>query len=328
MMRPLALLAVMLLCGAARADELPALRRGINVLGYDGIWNGEVDNPFRMNDFDRIRAAGFDHVRINFFGLRHMDATGKLGRTALAALDKAIDGAIARGLVVVLDQHQNEECVTTPLLCKDKLVAFWKQVSTRYAGTRPALLYEILNEPGGVMTHEQWNDALADALAEIRAHDRERPVVVAALNVGGPVAVTQLRLPPDDRRLIVTVHYYEPMRFTHQSAPWSPDYAKFRNVAWGAADSRAAVEADFAPAAAWARENGRPMWLGEFGVYDKAPPLSRAAWTRHVARAAEKSGWGWAFWEFDHEFAAIDIATGAWRQDLLDALMDKPPANP
>ncbi len=247
MTRALLLLAALLLGGPARADPLPALRRGINVLGYDGIWYGEVDNPFKMSDFDRIRAAGFDHVRINFFGLRHMDAKGRLDRTALAALDRAIDGALARGLTVVLDQHQNEECVTVPETCRDRLVAFWRQISARYAGTRPALLYEILNEPGGVMTHAQWNDAAAAALAEIRAREKDRPVVVAALNVGGPVAVRQLRLPEDDRRLIVAVHYYEPMRFTHQSAPWSPDYVKFRNVAWGAPDSRAAVEADFAP---------------------------------------------------------------------------------
>lgn len=50
------------------AERGPALGRGINILGYDGIWEGYQNAPFRLKNLSAIRKAGFSHVRINFFG--------------------------------------------------------------------------------------------------------------------------------------------------------------------------------------------------------------------------------------------------------------------
>lgn len=311
---------------AASAQPAPspaslAIRRGVNVLGYDGVWKGETDAPFRMDDFRLIRAAGFDHVRINFFGLHFMDPKNRLDGEVLARLDRVLDAATAAGLTAVLDQHDNALCQQTPPACKEKIVAFWRQIAKRYAGARPRVVYEILNEPGGHMSAAEWNDALAAALAEIRAADPDRAVIVAALNAGDIHDIEKLDIPPQDRNLIVTVHYYEPMRFTHQGAPWSSELASLRDVAWGAEESRRKVDDDFAVVARWAAAQKRPIYLGEFGVYDSAPPLSRAAWMAHVAQTAQNHGWGWAYWQFDHDFALFDTASHGWKQPFLDALM-------
>lgn len=298
-----------------------SLRRGINILGYDGLWKGEVDNPFRMQDFARIRDAGFDHVRVNFFGLRYRNDKGLLDETVLRRLDHVLDEAARNDLRVVLDQHDNDACNSAPEKCRELIAGFWRQIARRYAGTRPGLIYEILNEPGWKMDAVTWNGVVAAAIREIRARDRTRAIIVAALNNGDPRAVEKLDLPAEDQHLIVTIHYYAPMSFTHQGAPWSPDYRELENVSWGAPASRAAVDADFAPTAQWARAQGRPIYLGEFGALETAPPKSRMAWTRHVARTAEALGWSWAYWQFDHDFALTDPATRAWNGPLLDALM-------
>ncbi len=299
-------------------------RRGVNVLGYDGVWNGERDAPFRMKDFSLIRAAGFDHVRINFFGFRFMDASMQLDPKTLAQLDAVLDAASGAGLNVILDQHDNALCQAAPMDCTARLVAFWRQIATRYAGARPDVAFEILNEPGGEMTAQAWNETMIAALSTIRAIDTRRTIVVAALNAGDPADVERLSLPAADRNLIVTVHYYEPMRFTHQGAPWSNDFGALSDVAWGAPQSRAKVEADFSRVATWAARNDRPIYLGEFGVYDSAPPKSRAAWLGHVARTAEHFGWGWANWQFDHDFALFDSEARRWNWPALDALMGRP----
>ena len=308
-----------------RADDaafaaLARMRRGVNVLGFDGFWKGETDAPFRMIDFGLIRRAGFDHVRINFFGFTHMDSGGRIDPAVLARLDKAIDEAALAGLTPVLDQHANELCQSAPDKCKAKLVAFWRQISARYAGKHPRLIFEILNEPGGSMTHAVWNATLLAALAAIRAHDPTRIVIAAALNAGDARDIEKLELPEADRGLIVTAHYYEPFRFTHQGAPWS-DFPTLRNVAWGSPEARAKVVEDLTLARDWAQKHGRPVYLGEFGVYDKAPIKSRAAWVQHVARTAESFGWAWAYWQFDHDFAVFDSNTHTWNQPILDALM-------
>ncbi len=325
-LKPIAALALLLsLNPSALASDFSAdvshLKRGVNVLGYDGIWGGGVNDPFRLSDFKRIREAGFDHIRVNFFGFRYFNKKGALDQRVLGILDGVLDRANAEDLWVVLDQHDNDGCQIEPEGCKTRLVSFWREISARYKGKRQNVVYELLNEPGGNMSHRQWNDALAGALAAIRAKEPDRLVIVGALNSADMAAIEKLELPPNDNRLIVTAHYYDPHRFTFQGASWDEEFSDVRNVVWGAEASRQKVIDDFAVVARWAKARNRPIYLGEFGVLETAPPLSRAAWTRHVARTAESFGWGWAYWQFDHDFSLTRPVTRDWNKPLLDALM-------
>ena len=85
----------------------------------------------------------------------------------------------------------------------------------------------------------------------------------------------------------------------------------------------AALRKDFDAAAQWAKENHRPIYLGEFGSYSKADMDSRGKWTRAVVHEAEARGFSWAYWEFGAGFGAYDRDKKQWRQPLLDALMQK-----
>jgi endoglucanase len=306
---------------AAAASAMKRLGRGVNILGYDGWWQGAEDAPFRATDFALVRGAGFDHVRINFFGFRYMDAQDRIDPAVIGRLDRAIDLALRNGLTPVLDQHDNQLCQTAPESCKAKLVRFWEQIAAHYAGTRPSMIYEILNEPGGAMTAALWNDTLRAPIEAIRIADPTRVIIVAALNRDGVHDIDKLELPEADRRLAVTVHYYEPMTFTHQGAPWSPHFAALHDVDWGSDPSKRKVVDDFTIVENWATRRHRPIYLGEFGVYDKAQAAARAAWTRYVARTAERLGWSWACWQFDHDFALFDSNTHSWNRQFLDALM-------
>ena len=292
---------------------------GINILGYDGIWEGAEGAPFRTENYKMIRAAGFRHVRINFFGFQHMDAANRLDEAVLLRLDRVIEQVVAADLVPVLDQHDSDLCQQTPASCAAKLTAFWTQIAARYAGQHPSLIFEIMNEPGGQMTAAAWNTLAADVLKIIRASHPDRPVIVAAINIVG-VPIDELQLPPDDRRLIVTVHYYEPFHFTHQGAPWSEELSRIGPLSWGNAEDRAKVTSDFEQIARWARKHNRPIYLGEFGVYERAPRVSRLRYISFLARSAESFGWSWAYWQFDHDFAAFDTERQRWNPDILDAL--------
>jgi endoglucanase len=52
---------------------------------------------------------------------------------------------------------------------------------------------------------------------------------------------------------------------------------------------------------------------------------ARAAWTACVRRAAERLGLGWCYWDFGTDFGAYDLAAGAWRAPLLEALSSPAP---
>jgi hypothetical protein len=50
------------------------LGRGVNILGYDPIWNRREQARFQARYFQMLKKAGFDSVRINLYPFRHMDA--------------------------------------------------------------------------------------------------------------------------------------------------------------------------------------------------------------------------------------------------------------
>ncbi|KJC57091.1 cellulase [Bradyrhizobium sp. LTSPM299] len=300
--------------------DVAALGRGINILGYDGIWEGAANAPFRLDNLTAIRNAGFSHVRINFFGFKFMNAENVLDEAVLKRLDAIIEAALVRRLTPILDEHDTDLCQRDVPGCMEKLRSFWRQVASRYAGKYPALVFEILNEPGGHMTSAEWNSLLSECLGIIRNTNPERPVIVAALNTE-VASIDDLTLPTDDRRLIVTFHYYAPIRFTHQGAPWSSTFSKIGPLDWGTPEDEAKVIADFSRIRLWSEREKRPVYLGEFGVYERAPADSRLRYLSFVTRCADKFGWAWAYWQFDHDFAAFDSARQTWKRDVLQAIV-------
>ncbi|MBR1126698.1 glycoside hydrolase family 5 protein [Bradyrhizobium iriomotense] len=299
---------------------VPKLGRGINILGYDGIWEGGQNAPFRLDNLTVIKKAGFAHVRINFFGFKFMGPGNVLDEIVLRRLDAVIEEVLARNLIPVLDEHDTHVCQSDVAGCAEKLKAFWRQIAERYTGKYPKLVFEVLNEPGGQMTSAEWNSLLNECLGIIRRTNPARPVIAAVLNTDDN-PVDELVLPADDRNLIVTFHYYAPLRFTHQGAPWSPTFSRIGPLDWGSQDDEAKAAADFRKMSLWAEKEKRPAYLGEFGVYERAPSDSRTRYLSYVARSADRLGWSWAYWQFDHDFAAFDSARQAWKPDILRALI-------
>jgi endoglucanase len=309
-------------CGAEQIAfrDAAGLGRGINILGYDGIWEGAENAPFRLENLTAIQRAGFSHVRINFFGFKHMDSDNILDEAVLKRLDAVIQEVIARKLVPILDEHDTDFCQRYISGCAEKLKSFWKQIAPRYARKYPELVFEVLNEPGGHMTSAEWNALLNECLGIIRVTNPERTVIAAVLNTED-APIDELVLPAADRKLIVTFHYYAPIRFTHQGAPWSRTFSKIGPLDWGSSEDEARVVADFTRINLWSQRERRPIYLGEFGVYERAPSESRLRYLSFVARNADRFGWAWAYWQFDHDFAAFDSARQAWNWDVLRALI-------
>ena len=116
------------------------------------------------------------------------------------------------------------------------------------------------------------------------------------------------------------------MDFTHQGAAWADRKDKL-GVDWlGTEAELRAIKSDFDKAASWAKQHDRPLFLGEFGAYDKAPMESRVRYVTSVARAAEQRGWSWAYWQFDSDFILYDIGRDAWIEPIRRALI--PAAGP
>jgi endoglucanase len=254
-----------------------------------------------------------------------MDATANwtLRPAWWSTLDWAVTNAQAASLNVILDLHEFNAIGRNPEAKKAQFIAFWRQVSDRYAEAGSEVIFEILNEPSQQLTPNMWNQWLLEALTIIRQKNPTRTVIVGPAEWNSIERLRDLKLPTDDRNLIVTVHYYQPFEFTHQGAPWVNRQDK-TGIDWqGTESERAAIAGDFDRANAWARTHNRPLFLGEFGAYDKASMESRTRYLNVVARAAEQRGWAWAYWQFDSDFILYDVQSERWVEPILQALIPK-----
>jgi endoglucanase len=87
-------------------------------------------------------------------------------------------------------------------------------------------------------------------------------------------------------------------------------------------DQGTALREKFDEGAEWSAKHNRPIFLGEFGAYSKADMDSRVLWTTFVRSEIEKRGFSWAYWEFGAGFGVYDREAKAWREGLLNALVE------
>ncbi len=308
-----------------------ALGRGINLGNMldaprEGDWGVKLEPAY----IDRV-AGTFATIRLPVRWSNHAAPTADatIDEEFAKRVDQVVDALLAKGLYVILDLHHysqvhgdtlhNNESKVEPAVVDERLVNLWKQLGARYRNRPPTLLFELLNEPHGRLTTAAWNPLAARALAAVRATNPDRIVVIGPGEWNAINELPGLRLPAD-RNLIVSIHNYDPFAFTHQGIEWMPRFP----VGPTCCDSsqRKAIVDAMDSAQRWNRNSGYPLFLGEFGAYEKADMASREAYTRVVRDEAEKRGIGWAYWEFASSFGVYSPKTGAWIEPLRRALLD------
>ena len=301
------------------------LGRGINLgNALDAPREGEWGITLREEYFEAVAEAGFNHVRIPIRWTAHAEEEPPytIDPEFFERVDWAIDQALSRGLLVKIDIHHFEELVQAPEEHKERFLAWWDQIAAHYQDYSNDLLFEIYNEPDKELTAPVWNALLVEALDVIRETNPERFVVIGPSEWNTAWQLANLKLPEDDRRIIVTVHCYSPLEFTHQGADWLEGSREWLGTTWeGTAPQEREVSHHLYLAAGWGKGNDRPIHLGEFGVLDQADEESRARWTAYGVQKAERLEMSWAYWEFGAGFAAYDLAQAQWNKDMLAALM-------
>ncbi len=301
------------------------LGRGVNLgnaleAPNEGEWGVTLQEEY----FQLIKDKGFNSVRIPIRWSAHALPTAPytLYSSFLQRVDWAVNQALSRNLLVVINMHNYDEINKDPDGNRERFLGIWKQIAEHYKDYSANLLFEPLNEPNTSLTASKWNDLIAAVLPVIRASNPNRNVVIGPVDWYSLSRLQDLELPKEDQHIIVSFHYYLPLHFTHQGAEWMAGSQAWLGTVWkGTSNDKSSITYDFDRVQQWAKDENRPIYLGEFGAYSKADMDSRALWTAFVARSAESHGFSWSYWEFCAGFGIYDPTIKTWHNQLLTALI-------
>ncbi len=297
--------------GSRAATGVPG---GVNIAGLEFNPDkipGQLDTDYvapRAAEIAYYRAAGARILRIPFLWERAQPQIGgPLNEAYVRLLDSTI--AAAGGMTVVLDAHQfgrrrvnGQQLIIgeSPAVPVAAFAHFWSALATRYRGNSNAV-FNLQNEP-----HDQNTDTLVavqnSTISAIRATGARQLILVSGNAWSGAHswvesgnARAMLAITDPANHFAFDVHQY-----------LDSDSSGSNGACVSGAPER------LAPFAAWARQNQKRGFLGEFGAGgDTACAGELASLLDHVR--AEASVWaGWVYW-----------AGGAWWPDTY-ALSIKP----
>ncbi len=317
---------LLITAGCSEKIEPPVLTKCLNIgNALDAPKDQPWDVPMDISYFSLIKQAGFQCVRLPVRFSDYVDTSTPaytLEEAFMLQIDAYVQEAQSQNLTLILDFHHFTEIMEDPAGYQDRLIAIWEQLAARYKNYPDTLVFELLNEPQQNLYADTWNGILADTVKAIRAIDGKRFLIVGGADFNSVDALDTLQL-PNDKRLIVTIHYYEPTDVAFQGVPYQPIYENLHDIVWaGTAQDLSYLKTRLEKAKAWADQHHVPLFLGEFGVSQAAPVQTRRQWTAAVVKQARALGISYGYWEFASHFGVYDLATKTWDTDMVNLLVN------
>lgn len=276
-------------------------------------------------DFEQVRAWGFDHVRlpVDYFNVFEGPDL-KPVESILSQLDQALDGMTAVGLSVILDLHKcpghdfhagcarAQEFFTSPNR-REEAKRVWRYLAERF-GHRDNVLLEILNEPVAEDSR-CWDEVKTEMAAHIRRHAPYSTLVVGSNRWNAASEFAGLT-PVADDNVLYSFHFYSPVLFTHQLAPWVdgevfrqrraypgnyriPEGTQHRLPLESGVWDKARMRSELEPVFQFRKKHRVPVACNEFGVYvGGADRDSQMTWIQDFVSVLEENGIGYSYWNY------------------------------
>jgi endoglucanase len=324
------------------------LKRGVNLshwLSQNVGWPPR-DSFITEKDIEFIAGAGYDHVRIPIDEVEMWTTNGKPSKASFAYLTRCLDWCAKHNLRAIVDLHilkshhfnaENEGrkiTLWTDPAAQDNFIKLWIEISGRlkkYPVDRVA--YELMNEPVA-QDPEDWNKLIAKTVKAIRQREPRRVLLIGSNRWQTPENFPFLKIPPNDPNIILSLHTYAPLFFTHHLADWTA-FKDFKGPVHY--PGRVVAEADFPKsmmnttnadlkldleearqvfnkqklaavlrsAIQKARELRLPLYCGEFGCLPHVERAERLKYYEDIISVFEENNIGWCNWEYKGDFGIL-----------------------
>jgi aryl-phospho-beta-D-glucosidase BglC (GH1 family) len=287
-------------------------------------------------DFANVKSWGFDHVRIPVDSYLFFTDDEKPLESRIVNIDRAINIAKQNGLKMILDLHEcpghdfsDAAKIPVQKLFTDddtyikKTEKIWSCLAERY-GQNDHVLFETLNEPVAP-TPEIWNNVKDRLCREIR-RCAPKSTILTGSNMWNWPSTYSFLTPFDDDNIIYVVHFYEPLLFTHQKAPWmnkNPEIMEERTYPgdygegfirkYGFTQSagkwdRQRLAKEFEQVNVFSKKYNADVICNEFGVYTPVELQAQLRWYDDLLSVLKEMGIGFSYWNYKNlDFGIISI---------------------
>lgn len=154
-----------------------------------------------------------------------------------------------------------------------------------------------------------------------------------------------LRVPENDKNIILSFHYYRPFLLTHYHTHWT-SLKKYKgpvhypgititndelekispeikpDIMWSVCSvDKQTILNDWMPAIKVAKELNLPLYCGEYGVYHIAPKEDALRWYRDMTDLFRQNNIAFAHWEYKGTFPVVTKKLKAIKP-LVDILVE------
>ena len=333
------------------------IKRGTNIshwLSQSDARGEERKNYFTEKDVKYLAGLGFDHLRIPIDEMQLWHENGEKDEEAFSLLQNALDWCAKYKLKAVVDLHilrshyfnAKVKPLWTQPAAQERFFQCWRDLSgelKKYPVENVA--YELMNEPVAD-DPEDWNKLVEKVVAVIRAAEPTRKIVIGSNRWQSADTFDKLRIPANDKNIILSFHMYEPFLLTHHEASWTnikdykgpvnypgvivkeediknlPDSLRniiLHNKTYYTKDS---IQKHFAKPIAIAKKYGLPLYCGEWGCLSTSPEKARLQWYRDMRSVLEANNIAWATWDYKGGFGIINDENKE-EKELIQILVGK-----
>ncbi|MDO5570092.1 MAG: cellulase family glycosylhydrolase [Bacteroidales bacterium] len=322
-----------------------------NFTGFEGPKRYEA---MTSADFKAISNNGFDHVRIPIDEQEMWTEDGKPIDYTFGLLDDAIKWSLKNNLKVVVDLHiirshhfdeQKSNTLWTDENSQIRFISMWKDLSShlkKYSTTKVA--YEFMNEPVAP-DPEDWNKLIDKVIKEIRPLEPQRKFIIGANMWQSVDQFKNLKVPANDKNLILSFHFYEPFMLTHYKASWNKAMQVDKTVHYPGKIFVEEVSDDETNQTVkdWrdksfdkeslfkrvnlalqrAKELDLPLYCGEFGcIFPQVDKDSRNHWFYDVCSIFRENNIGYTVWDYKGGFKLFNPDRTPQDEELVDIVVN------
>jgi endoglucanase len=320
------------------------IHRGVNLshwLSQDFGWSPR-DSFITENDIRFIDSVGYDHVRIPIDEIEMWTSDGTPSEQSFTYLTRCLDWCERYGLRAIVDLHilkshhfnaANEGgkiTLWTDSTAQNNFIKLWIDILSRLKNYPDSMVaYELMNE-AVADDHEDWNTLIAKSVGAIRRVEPNRVLVIGSNRWQRPEFFPFLKIPGDDKNIILSFHTYSPIHFTHNKADWTsfktyagpahypgPVVTKAEMKKYVDTTDEALIRAmsgseeyfdkqrladEMSPAIHTAKTYNLQLYCGEFGCLPHGNRNDRLKYYEDIISVFEENAIAWCNWEYKGDF--------------------------